>query len=148
MIIVVTYIVERIRVVVDGAVCQRMVHAVGLVRMQITDRGGVTRIHRNRTGQGYSTGAARKGCLASGAAALRRRGPSGVVDGARDGHRVRSTVDAAVVDFVSIVAQRRPGARFHFYVGDVRRHVRVFGSCALFVVRVRLGAEVVCKQNR
>lgn len=111
--------------------------------MQITDRSGVTRVHRHGTGQRYSTATARKGRLASGSAALRRGGSPRIVHRGRNGHRVWRS---AVIDFVPIIAQRRSGARFHFYVRDVGRRVRIFGrDDVLFVVDVRFAAKIVCE---
>lgn len=118
--VVVSDVVEWVRVIVDGAVGQRVVHGVVLVS-EIVDGGrGVTRVHRDRAGQGYAA-AAGKGCLKAAAAAALRGGRALhliVDDRCVDGQRVRAA-GTAVVDLVPVVAQGRPGARFHLNV----RHV-------------------------
>jgi len=145
MVVGVSDVVERVRVIADdGTVGQRVVHDVVLVRVsQVTAGRGVSGIYWDGTGQGYATG---QGSLAAAAAALRGGGPRVLVvyrgRGRGNSQRVRT-----VVDLIPVVAQRRPCACLHFDVRHVGRCVRFSGRDTLLVVRVRLGAEIGCKQK-
>lgn len=147
--VVVSDVVERVRVVVDRrAVGQRMVHDVVLVS-QVTGGRGVPRVHRHRARQRYAAAAPGERRLAAAADALRRGRPPLVVQRGGDGHRVRAAARAAVVDLVPVVAQRRPRARLHLDVRHVRRRVRLLGRGALLVVRaVRLRSEIGCDKTK
>lgn len=147
--VVVSDVVEWVRVVVDGAVGQGMVHGVVLVS-EIVDGGrGVTRVHRDRTGQWYAAAPSKRCLTAAAATALRGGRPLQLIVHRRvDGQRVRGS-GASVVYLVPVVAQRRPGARFHFDVRHVRRRVRFLGAGALLIVRVRFSAtEIRCANER
>lgn len=107
-----------------------------ILQAQVTDRGGVVRVDRDRAGQRYP------------AAGLRRVGPQLVIERGGDGHRVRAA-RAPVVQLVPVIAQRRPRARFHFDIRHVRRRVgRLLCLLALLVVRVRFAGEIRrCQRN-